>query len=58
MSSVGRYDQKGLKWTDQSDRLLGRYFNRLSDLMFVLARYTARQTGDEVLWQQYSREKV
>ncbi len=23
MSSVGRYDQKGLKWTGQSDRLLG-----------------------------------
>ncbi len=22
MSSVGRYDQKGLKWTGQSDRLL------------------------------------
>ena len=36
---------------------LCRYFNRLSDLMFVLARYTARQTGGEVLWQQSRREK-
>ncbi|CAM3594692.1 cob(I)yrinic acid a,c-diamide adenosyltransferase [Parendozoicomonas haliclonae] len=34
------------------------YFNRLSDLMFVLARYIARQTGGEVLWQQSDREKV
>ncbi|WP_281648279.1 hypothetical protein [Parendozoicomonas sp. Alg238-R29] len=25
MSSVGRYDQKGLKWTGQSDRLLATY---------------------------------
>ena len=37
---------------------LCRYFNRLSDLMFVLARYTARQTGGEVLWQQSARKKV
>ena len=35
-----------------------RYFNRLSDLMFVLARYIARQTGGEVLWQQSGRERT
>ena len=37
---------------------LMRYLNRLSDLMFVLARYTARQTRGEVLWQQSERHRV
>ena len=27
------------------------YLNRLSDLLFVLARYFARQGGGEILWQ-------
>ncbi len=35
-----------------------KFFNRLSDLMFVLARFIARQTGGEVLWQQSNREKA
>jgi cob(I)alamin adenosyltransferase len=29
-----------------------RYLNRLSDLLFVLARVLARQHGGEVLWRR------
>jgi cob(I)alamin adenosyltransferase len=29
-----------------------RYLNRLSDLLFVMARRLARRDGDEVLWQR------
>jgi cob(I)alamin adenosyltransferase len=29
-----------------------RYLNRLSDLLFVLARRLARRTGEEVLWRR------
>jgi cob(I)alamin adenosyltransferase len=30
-----------------------RYLNRLSDLLFVMARYLARQDGgQEILWQR------
>jgi cob(I)alamin adenosyltransferase len=30
-----------------------RYVNRLSDLLFVLARWTAKATGDEeLLWER------
>ncbi len=28
-----------------------RYLNRISDLLFVIARYLARAEGEEVLWQ-------
>jgi cob(I)alamin adenosyltransferase len=31
--------------------LAGKYLNRLSDHLFVLARMVARQEGGEVLWQ-------
>lgn len=37
---------------------LMQYLNRLSDLMFVLARVVARQAGGEVLWQQSERQKI
>lgn len=32
-----------------------RYLNRLSDLLFVLARLLARETGSEVLWRHERR---
>ncbi len=35
-----------------------QFLNRLSDLMFVLGRVTARQSGGEVLWQQSEKTKV
>lgn len=36
-----------------------KYVNRLSDLFFVLARWTAKQMGEEeVLWQRGLEEKV
>ena len=35
---------------------LTRYLNRLSDLLFVLARALARRGDGEVLWQQSARE--
>jgi cob(I)alamin adenosyltransferase len=36
-----------------------KYVNRLSDLFFVLARWAAKQTGEEeVLWQRGLEEKV
>ncbi len=37
---------------------LMQYLNRLSDLMFVLARVVARQSGGEVLWQQSKKQKI
>ncbi|WP_419534253.1 cob(I)yrinic acid a,c-diamide adenosyltransferase [Endozoicomonas sp.] len=37
---------------------LMQYLNRLSDLMFVLARVVARQSGGEVLWQQSEKQKI
>ena len=37
---------------------LMQYLNRLSDLMFVLARVIARQSGGEVLWQQSEKQKI
>ncbi|WP_257283085.1 cob(I)yrinic acid a,c-diamide adenosyltransferase [Endozoicomonas sp. SESOKO1] len=37
---------------------LMQYLNRLSDLMFVLARVVARQAGGEVLWQQSEKQKI
>ncbi|WP_211825082.1 cob(I)yrinic acid a,c-diamide adenosyltransferase [Kistimonas asteriae] len=37
---------------------LMQFLNRLSDLMFVLGRVTARQSGGEVLWQQSEKTKV
>ncbi|WP_461536545.1 cob(I)yrinic acid a,c-diamide adenosyltransferase [Spongorhabdus nitratireducens] len=37
---------------------LMQYLNRLSDLMFVLARVTARESGGEILWQQSDKNKV
>jgi cob(I)alamin adenosyltransferase len=36
-----------------------RYLNRLSDLLFVLARVLARATGHgEVLWQHERRKRA
>ncbi len=35
-----------------------QFLNRMSDLMFVLARVTARQSGGEVLWQQAEKRKT
>ncbi len=35
-----------------------RYINRLSDLLFVIARVAARETGEEVLWQQTDKQPV
>lgn len=35
-----------------------QYLNRLSDLMFVLARVIARQSGGEVLWQQSEKQQI
>lgn len=37
---------------------LMQYLNRLSDLMFVVARVIARQSGGEVLWEQSSKHKI
>ncbi|WP_419832973.1 cob(I)yrinic acid a,c-diamide adenosyltransferase [Endozoicomonas atrinae] len=37
---------------------LMQYLNRLSDLMFVVARVVARQSGGEVLWQQSEKQKI
>lgn len=37
---------------------LMQYLNRLSDLMFVLARVIARQSGGEVLWQQSEKKLI
>jgi cob(I)alamin adenosyltransferase len=40
------------KLTELNPELL-RYLNRLSDLLFVMARYLARQNGgQEILWQR------
>jgi len=36
--------------TEAMNVLTGRYLNRLSDLLFILARYANREVGD-VLWQ-------
>ena len=39
--------------------LVGRYVNRLSDLLFVLARWIAKETGEaEVLWERGLRLPV
>ncbi len=35
-----------------------QYLNRLSDLMFVMARVVARQSGGEVLWNQSPKHKI
>lgn len=35
-----------------------QYLNRLSDLMFVVARVIARQSGGEVLWEQSQKRKI
>ena len=37
---------------------LMQYLNRLSDLMFVVARVIARQSGGEVLWEQSQKRKI
>ena len=38
--------------------LLMQYLNRLSDLMFVLARVAARKSGGEILWQQSEKQQI
>lgn len=40
----------GTETPDGVNRLTAQYLNRLSDLLFVLARYANRESGD-VLWQ-------
>ena len=37
---------------------LMQYLNRLSDLMFVVARVIARHSGGEVLWEQSQKRRI
>ena len=41
---------------DGMNPLTATYLNRLSDLLFILARYTNRETGD-LLWESGRRQK-
>ena len=49
---VPNYWRQAAKTADVNPELL-RYLNRLSDLLFVIARVLARQDGaEEILWQR------
>jgi cob(I)alamin adenosyltransferase len=51
-------DMVTLKQTDDINEAGSRYLNRLSDLLFVMARaLTRRDGGQEVLWQQREAEQ-
>ena len=39
------------------NQLTATYLNRLSDLLFILARYANAQAGGDVLWQPGSRQR-
>ncbi|MFT7306492.1 MAG: cob(I)alamin adenosyltransferase, partial [Candidatus Azotimanducaceae bacterium] len=54
--SVARRAERDLVSLSQSDQINTaglRYLNRLSDLLFVAARFVAKETGvPEVLWEK------
>jgi cob(I)alamin adenosyltransferase len=42
-----------LAWTEETGGLQARYLNRLSDALFVLARWANREQGvEEILWRR------
>jgi len=60
--TVSRRAERRVIATKESGEIINppllQYLNRLSDLMFVVARVIARQSGGEVLWEQSPKHKI